>query len=66
MSDIFGEELTVQEMQYWMVFNILSSAKMYSIETKNLSLNQIMLRITAEKQKREAKRSHGKSKGSAK
>jgi hypothetical protein len=36
ISDVFGDKLGIEELEYWMVFNVISSAEINSVNIKEL------------------------------
>lgn len=53
--DEFGDKLTLEEMEYWMAFNVMRTANMYSINYRHLTYDETVKKINAEKTKRKEK-----------
>ena len=54
-KDIFGDRMTIVEMDYWAAYNIIKSAEMYSIDWYGYALDEVIKQINDEYQKRKRK-----------
>lgn len=54
-DDIFGDKLTAEEMGYWSVYGIISSAYVYDVDITNMSFENAMDEIQEAARKRKAK-----------
>lgn len=53
--DVFGSELTLEEMEYWNAFDFMRAAEMYGIEWYGYGLEEVKEQIEVAKKKRESK-----------
>lgn len=54
-SGIFGNKLTLEEIQYWWIYNIIQTAKFYNIEYEKYDFESLLECIKKEKTKRAKK-----------
>lgn len=59
VTDLFGSILTVEEIEYWMVYNIVSRAKYYGVDYSALPMEEVIKMIDAKVE--EKKRTYAKS-----
>ena len=64
VSGMFGDELTVEELQYWICFNIIERAKFLDVDYQALPLTVVQELIVEEERKRNAKTKKLKKKSS--
>lgn len=66
VSGMFGNELTVEELQYWICFNIIERAKFFDVDYQALPIEVVQELIMEEERKRNAKVNRSKKKSSPK
>ena len=52
---MFGDTLTVEELEYWLCFNIIERAKFHNVDCKALPMEVVMELTEKEEKKRRAK-----------
>ena len=53
VSDMFGDSLSVEEMEYWFIYNMITSASIYDVNISNMSFEDALEEIeTAERKRR--------------
>ena len=65
VCDMFGDSLTVEEMEYWFIFNVITSASIYDANISNMSFESALEEIEKADRKRRSKW-QGKGKSSSK
>jgi len=53
MPDYFGHELTLGEVEYWVAYNLMTSAEMYGIDYSKLSFSETVEKVRRQRRKRE-------------
>ena len=46
VSDVFGDRLTSEEMDYWLIFNVITNSKMYDVDIKGLDFFEAVEEIS--------------------
>ncbi len=49
--DLFGKELSVSEVEFWSVYNIIQNAQFFKVEYKNLTFDETIEKIEANRRK---------------
>ncbi len=62
MPDLFGNELTVEEFEYWLAFDIIKAAEMHNISYHGLSYEQVIAKLERANFKRKAELEQWKNK----
>jgi hypothetical protein len=53
VSDMFGDSLTTEEMEYWFIYNVITSASIYDVDISNMGFEEALEEIeTAERKRR--------------
>jgi broad-specificity NMP kinase len=55
VCEIFGDELSVEEMQYWSAYNIITNAAVYDVDIQNMSFEAAIEEIESAVAKRRRK-----------
>lgn len=62
VSDIFGDKLGIEEVEYWFVYNVIVSASIYDADIKGMSFESALQEIEkAERKRRTRWQKKGKS-----
>jgi hypothetical protein len=65
VCDIFGSGLTIEEMEYWFVYNVITSASIYDVNISHMTFEDALEEIErAERNRRRKSKWQGK-KGSS-
>jgi len=62
VSNMFGDKLTVEEMEYWFIYNVITSANIYDVNISNMGFEEALKEIEISERKRRHK---WKSKGAS-
>lgn len=60
VSNFFGESLTLEEMEYWACFNIISRAKQEKVDVSAIPMEDVIT-LTEESERRKRSRFNGKA-----
>jgi hypothetical protein len=52
ISDIFGDHLTPEEMEYWFIHGVITSASIYDVDLKGKTFEEAMESISEADRKR--------------
>lgn len=52
---LFGEELTVTEIEFWGAYNVIQNAQFFKVNYKNLTFNETIEEIENQKRKQNEK-----------
>ena len=55
VCDVFGDKLTIEEMEYWLAYNIITSANIYDVDISHMSFENAIDEIDDAIQKRKKK-----------
>lgn len=59
VTGLFGDVLTVEELEYWYVYNIIYKASYFKIETEAMSFEEVLQLIEDAEAKQRAKNAKG-------
>jgi len=54
LPDLFGDELTVEELEYWLAFDTIKAAEMHNISYEAISYSETLTRLERANYKRKA------------
>ena len=66
VCDVFGDRLSIEETEYWYVFNIISSASVYDVNISHMSLESAVEEIKKAERKRKLRWQSRSKKSSSK
>jgi len=52
---IFGDKLTLEELHYWICYNMIDRAKFFNVDYQALPMGEVQRLINKEERKRNAK-----------
>lgn len=55
VSSVFGDKLTIEELEYWFVYNIISTATIYDVDISNMPFEDAMEEIENAHRKKNTK-----------
>jgi broad-specificity NMP kinase len=55
VCSVFGDELTIEEMEYWFVYNVITNATVYDVDISNMSFENAIDEIDDAVEKRKRK-----------
>ena len=55
VTDMFGDCLTIEEIEYWMVYNVITNAEVNNVDIKGLSFEAAVEEIEYKVKERQAK-----------
>ena len=52
---IFGDKLSLEEMEYWSVYNVISNASLYDVDISGMSFEAALEKLEVDRRKRKKK-----------